>query len=812
MKKHILILSSLIIAIGLQAADLRLWYNRPADNWNEALPLGNGRLAAMIFGVPAIEHLQLNEESVWAGGPNNNANPDALKAIPEIRKLIFEGKYKEAEDMANDKVMAKTNHGMPYQSVGDLYINFPGHLNYTDYNRDLDISKAIASVNYTVNGVRYRRESFVSFTDQVMIVRFTADRPGSISCNIMLDPAQEKYDWTMEDNSIVMTGKTDAHEKNSGKVKYQTRIKALNDGGSLLAKNNIISVEKANTLTLYISIATNFKNYKELTEDEQAKCLAYMNKAFGRDYDKAKNEHIAFYQKQFNRVSLNLGETEAARKPIDERIRDFAKVNDPQLAALYFQFGRYLLISSSQPGCQPANLQGKWCNQLLPAWDSKYTTNINAEMNYWPTEVTNLSELQDPFFQMVREVAETGKETAKIMYGARGWVLHHNTDIWRITGAVDRATSGMWSTGGAWLSNHLWERYRYTGDRRFLQAAYPLMKGAAQFFLDVMVEDPKHHWLVLTPATSPENVPTGHNSNITAGCTMDNQLIFDLFTNLKKAEAILNTDKAFGDTLQTAINKMAPMQIGRFGQLQEWMNDWDDPNDIHRHVSHLWGLFPGNQISPYRSPELFDAARTSLIHRGDPSTGWSMAWKICYWSRLLDGDHAYKLLQNQLDLVDAGQKKKGGTYANMFDAHPPFQIDGNFGCTAGITEMLMQSHDGFVFILPALPSIWKNGEVKGIIARGGFELAYSWENGELKKLTVTSKVGGNLRLRVLTPIKGKGLKAAKGENPNPVFAVQTVKKPLISDKAKLNPVNLKKTYLYDVVTRPGQTVVFETVK
>ncbi|WP_243347804.1 glycosyl hydrolase family 95 catalytic domain-containing protein [Parabacteroides sp. FAFU027] len=812
MKKHILILSSLILTLGLQAADLRLWYNRPAENWNEALPLGNGRLAAMIYGVPAIEHLQLNEESVWAGGPNNNANPDALKAIPEISKLIFEGKYKEAEDMANDKVMAKTNSGMPYQSVGDLYINFPGHLNYTDYIRDLDISKAVASVSYTVNGVRYHRESFVSFTDQVMIVRFTADRPGSISCNIMLDPAQEKYDWSMSDNSIIMTGKTDAHEKNSGKVKYQTRIKALNDGGSLLAKNNIISVEKANTLTLYISIATNFKNYKELTEDEQAKCLAYMNKAFGRDYDKVKSEHIAFYQKQFNRVSLNLGETDAVSKPIDERIRDFAKVNDPQLAALYFQFGRYLLISSSQPGCQPANLQGKWCNQLLPAWDSKYTTNINAEMNYWPAEVTNLSELQDPFFQMVREVAESGKETAKIMYGARGWVLHHNTDIWRITGAVDRATSGMWSTGGAWLSNHLWERYRYTGDRKFLQAAYPIMKGAAQFFLDVMVEEPKHHWLVLTPATSPENVPAGHNSNITAGCTMDNQLIFDLFTNLKEAEAILKVDKAFGDTLQTALSKMAPMQIGRFGQLQEWMNDWDDPHDIHRHVSHLWGLFPGNQISPYRSPELFDAARTSLIHRGDPSTGWSMAWKICYWSRLLDGDHAYKLLQNQLDLVTADQKKKGGTYANLFDAHPPFQIDGNFGCTAGITEMLMQSHDGFVFILPALPSVWKNGEIKGIIARGGFELSYFWENGALKKLTVLSKAGGNLRLRVLTPIKGKGLKAAKGENPNPIFAVQTIKKPLISEKAKLNPVNLKKTYLYDVATLPGQTLVFEAIK
>ncbi|MDP4269286.1 MAG: glycoside hydrolase family 95 protein [Bacteroidota bacterium] len=812
MKKHILLLLTLTLALSLQAADLRLWYNRPAENWNEALPLGNGRLAAMIYGVPAIEHLQLNEESVWAGGPNNNANPDALKAIPEIRKLIFEGKYKEAEDMANDKVMAKTNSGMPYQSVGDLYINFPGHLNYTDYTRDLDIKKAVASVSYMVNGVRYHRESFVSFIDQVMIVRFTADRPGSISCNIMLDPAQEKYDWSMSDNSIIMTGKTDAHEKNSGKVKYQTRIKALNEGGSLLAKNNIISVEKANTLTLYISIATNFKNYKELTEDEQAKCLAYMNKAFGRDYDKAKSEHIAFYQKQFNRVSLNLGETDAVSKPIDERIRDFAKVNDPQLAALYFQFGRYLLISSSQPGCQPANLQGKWCNQLLPAWDSKYTTNINAEMNYWPAEVTNLSELQDPFFQMVREVAETGKETAKIMYGARGWVLHHNTDIWRITGAVDRATSGMWSTGGAWMSNHLWERFRYTGDRKFLQAAYPIMKGAAQFFLDVMVEEPKHHWLVLTPATSPENVPVGHNSNITAGCTMDNQLIFDLFTNLKEAEAILNTDKAFGDTLQIALNKMAPMQIGRFGQLQEWLNDWDDPNDIHRHVSHLWGLFPGNQISPYRSPELFDAARTSLIHRGDPSTGWSMAWKICYWSRLLDGDHAYKLLQNQLDLVTAEQKKKGGTYANMFDAHPPFQIDGNFGCTAGITEMLMQSHDGFVFILPALPSVWKNGEIKGIIARGGFELSYSWENGALKKLTVLSKAGGNLRLRVVTPIKGKGLKAAKGENPNPIFAVQTIKKPLISEKAKLNPVNLKKSYLYDVVTLPGQTLVFESIK
>ena len=426
-------------------------------------------------------------------------------------------------------------------------------------------------------------------------------------------------------------------------------------------------------------------------------------------------------------------------------------------------------------------------------------------MNYWPSEVTNLSELNEPLFRLIREVSKTGKETARIMYGANGWVLHHNTDIWRITGAVDKAPSGLWPSGGAWLCRHLWERYLYTGDTEFLRSVYPILRESGRFFDEIMVKEPAHNWLVVCPSNSPENVHSGSNGKSTtaAGCTLDNQLIFDLWTAIIAASDILDTDRAFAARLSQRLREMAPMQVGRWGQLQEWMFDWDDPKDVHRHVSHLYGLFPSNQISPYRNPELFEAARTSLIHRGDPSTGWSMGWKVCLWARLLDGNHAYKLITDQLTLV-RNEKKKGGTYPNLFDAHPPFQIDGNFGCAAGIAEMLMQSHDGFIYLLPALPTVWKDGTVKGIIARGGFELELSWKNGKVERLVVKSHKGGNCRLRSTSPLTGKGLKRAKGENPNPLYAVPVIAQPLISPEAKLNKVEIAKTYLYDLPTRAGQ--------
>jgi alpha-L-fucosidase 2 len=789
-----------------------LWYNKPAADWNQALPLGNGRLGAMVFGTPAVERIQLNEATVWAGSPNNNANPDAKAALPEVRKLIFEGKYGEAQRLADEKIMPSTNSGMPYQSMGDFYISFPGHNNYTDYYRDLNIRNAVASVSYKVDGTTFHREVFTSFTDQVVVIRLTADKGAGITCNTLLTTPHQKYSISNEGDKIVLSGITETHEQQSGKVRFRTEVKAKVQGGRYLVKDGVISIEKADEVIFYISMATNFTDYKTLSTDETAKCSGFLNKAITVPYDSAKVRHSAYFARFMNRMQLDLGTNDAAKDPTDVRIKKFSERFDPQLAALYFQFGRYLLICSSQPGMQPATLQGLWNEQILPAWDSKYTTNINVEMNYWPAEVTNLSEMHEPFIQMVRDLSVTGQDAARIMYGARGWVLHHNTDIWRITGAVDHAASGMWPTGGAWTSQHLWERYLYQGDKQFLASVYPIMKEAARFFMDFMIPDPKEGYLVVVPSVSPENTHGVEKKySIASGCTMDNQLVTDLYSNVIRASEILNTDKAFADSLKLLRDRISPMRIGKFGQLQEWQQDWDDPADVHRHTSHLYGLFPSNQISPYRTPELFDAARTSLIHRGDISTGWAMAWRLCLWARLLDGNHAYKLLQNQLNLV-TGEKKKGGTYANMFDAHPPFQIDGNFGCTAGIAEMLMQSYDGFIYLLPALPEVWKDGSITGLKARGGFEIDMTWKGGKIETLTIHSKLGGNCRLRTKEALKGAGLKTAKGKNFNPLYIIADVKKPIVSEQAKLNAVVLPATFLYDLSTEAGKSYTFRIKK
>lgn len=798
----------LAFAARSQQQEYKLWYDRPAQVWTEALPLGNGRLGAMVYGNPGMEQIQLNEETLWAGQPNNNANPNALEYIPKVRQLVFEGKYLEAQTLATEKVMAKTNFGMPYQSFGDLRISFPGHTRYTHYYRELSLDSARAIVTYQVDGVNYRRETITSFADQVITVKLTADKPGKITCNAVLTSPHQDVLVATEKNCVTLSGVSSSHEGLKGKVEFQGRLGATSQGGKIAYADGVVSVENADEAILYVSIATNFTNYKDITGNQVERARGYLDKALARDYKKSRQEHIAFYKRFMDRVSLHLGKDQHAHVTTDMRVQNFSKTNDAHLVALYFQFGRYLLISSSQPGGQPANLQGIWNDKLLPSWDSKYTVNINAEMNYWPAEVANLSELHEPLLQLIREVSETGKETARIMYGANGWVLHHNTDIWRVTGALDRAPSGMWPTGGAWLCRHLWERYLYTGDVEFLRSAYPIMKEAGRFFDETMVKEPVHGWLVVCPSNSPENTHAGSKNKATTagGCTMDNQLIFDLWNSIITTARLLNIDKEFADRLEQRLTEMAPMQVGHWGQLQEWMFDWDNPEDKHRHVSHLYGLFPSNQISPFRTPELFDAARTSLIARGDPSTGWSMGWKVCLWARLLDGDHAYKLITDQLTLV-RNEKKKGGTYPNLFDAHPPFQIDGNFGCAAGIVEMLMQSHDGSIYLLPALPSLWKEGEVKGIIARGGFELDLSWKNGKVNRLVIKSRRGGNCRLRSFTPLTGKGIRTAKGENPNELYEVPAVGKPMINEKARLNKVELKRTYLYDLPTEAGKEYI-----
>lgn len=779
------------------AQEYKLWYDTPAHVWTEALPLGNGRLGAMVFGNPAIEHIQLNEETIWAGQPNNNANPDALENIPKVRQLVFEGKYQEAQTLATEKVMAKTNSGMPYQSFGDLHISFPGHARYSNYYRELSLDSARTVVRYDVDGVTYQRETLTSFADQVVMIRLTASHPGKITCNANFTTPHQDVMIASEGEDVTLSGVSSLHEGLKGKVAFQGRMTARAKGGMRQCRDGVLSIEGADEAVIYVSIATNFNNYKDITGDQVERAKNYLHRAITKDYQASKQAHVSFFKKYMDRVSLNLGTDKYADVTTDMRVQNFKETHDNYLVATYFRFGRYLLICSSQPGGQPANLQGIWNDKLFPSWDSKYTCNINLEMNYWPAEVTNLTELHEPLMQLIREVSQTGRESAKIMYGADGWVLHHNTDIWRVTGAIDKAPSGMWPTGGAWLCRHLWERYLYTGDVDFLRSAYPIMKEAGLFFDEIMVKEPLHNWLVVCPSNSPENVHAGSHGKATtaAGCTLDNQLIFDLWNQIITTARLLNTDTDFASHLQQRLKEMAPMQVGRWGQLQEWMMDWDDPQDVHRHVSHLYGLFPGNQISPYRTPQLFDAARTSLTHRGDPSTGWSMGWKVCLWARLLDGDHAYKLITDQLTLV-RNEKKKGGTYPNLFDAHPPFQIDGNFGCTAGIVEMLMQSHDGFIYLLPALPSLWQEGSVNGIIARGGFELDLSWKNGKVSRLVVKSRKGGNCRLRSLTPLAGKGLKKAKGENPNALYAVPEILTPIINKEARLNKVELKKKLIF----------------
>ena len=812
MKKLLMtgLLACMLSPAAVRAQEYKLWYDQPAHVWTEALPLGNGRLGAMLYGNPGAEQIQLNEETIWAGRPNNNPSPEAKEWLPKIRELVFAGKYKEAQDLCTAHVKAKTNQGMPYQTFGDLRLNFPGHTRYTNYYRELSLDSARAVVRYEVDGVRYQRETFTSFTDQVVITRVTASQPGKITFNATMTSPHQDVIITSEGNDITLEGVSSLHEGLKGKVQFQGRTTVKAKGGVVTNRDGVLTVENADEAIIYTSIGTNFNNYKDITGDYIGRAKDYLAKAINKDYAEAKDRHVKFYEQYQNRTTLDLGEDRYADVPTDIRVEKFKETNDAFLVATYFKFGRYLLICSSQPGGQAANLQGIWNGSTNPAWDSKYTININTEMNYWPAEVTNLSEMHEPLFAMLKDLSVTGAKTARDMYECGGWVAHHNTDLWRIAGPVDFASAGMWPTGGAWLAQHLWQHYLFTGDKNFLEAYYPVLKGTAQFFLDFLVEHPANHWWVVSPSVSPEHGP------MTAGCTMDNQIVFDALRNTLLASRILGEDEAFQQELEQMIDRLPPMQIGKYGQLQEWLEDRDDPKDEHRHISHLYGLYPSNQISPFLHPELFRAARTTLEQRGDMATGWSLGWKINFWARMLDGNHAYRIISNMLQLLpsdgEARNHPEGRTYPNMFDAHPPFQIDGNFGAAAGIAEMLVQSHDGAVHLLPALPDAWAEGSVKGLRARGGYEVDMEWADGNLSGATVRSTIGGTLRLRSAVPLKGKGLRKASGACPNALLAPAEVKTPLYSPELKEKPaVSAPVVYEYDVETKPGKTYRFKAL-